>query len=511
LFAVYPILFLWAHNVEELSSSTSPIDIFFPLAISIGFTAVALASCTLILKDTKRAGLLVLLFLLAFYSYGHIYTPLQNAGIVDASRQWLFFLAWACLSGFAGGLALMIRAELRGFTNWLNIVAGLVVVISLVNIGTYTLGVSQIESLDYGNQESSAFQIDVSNPNTLPNIYYIVPDSYASSRVLGDFGYDNADFTDYLTEKGFFVAHESRSNYMHTLHSLASSLNMQYLTHIAGALSEDTPTSFDYRGMILNGRVIDNLRALGYTIIDTRDQWMVQGDRLDRQSLQYSSRRVHLNCANRRLIGLQADDFPGAVLSTTALYPVLRFYNVVEGQIWNQQLCQFAMITKVMEIEGPKFVYSHLRVPHPPFIFDRHGAIDPESLATANCSSRCEERYVDQVAFVNKKLKEIVDGLLSGNGTSPIIIIQSDHGTRVVDGGDFTRFHPTKFGILNAYLLPGGGNELLYETISPVNTFRIIFNHYFGADYQMLEDRNYYTDPPFSKSTHVDVTERVQE
>ena len=70
-------------------------------------------------------------------------------------------------------------------------------------------------------------------------------------------------------------------------------------------------------------------------------------------------------------------------------------------------------------------------------------------------------------------------------------------------------FHPARFGILNAYYLPNGGNDLLYESISPVNSFRVIFNSYFGANYEILEDRSYYTAPRFAGSTHDDVTDLI--
>ena len=48
-----------------------------------------------------------------------------------------------------------------------------------------------------------------------------------------------------------------------------------------------------------------------------------------------------------------------------------------------------------------------------------------------------------------------------------------------------------ELGILNAYHLPQGGSDLLYDFITPVNTFRLIFNYYFGADYDLLSDRSY--------------------
>jgi len=49
--------------------------------------------------------------------------------------------------------------------------------------------------------------------------------------------------------------------------------------------------------------------------------------------------------------------------------------------------------------------------------------------------------------------------------------------------------------ILNAYLLPGNGASRLYDSISPVNTFRVILNHYFGTAYPLLADRTFYSSP----------------
>jgi len=65
------------------------------------------------------------------------------------------------------------------------------------------------------------------------------------------------------------------------------------------------------------------------------------------------------------------------------------------------------------------------------------------------------------------------------------------------------------FGILNAYHLPGDGNSQLYDSISPVNTFRVIFNQYFGADLKLLEDRSYYS-PPNQPLELTDKTEEIK-
>jgi hypothetical protein len=46
---------------------------------------------------------------------------------------------------------------------------------------------------------------------------------------------------------------------------------------------------------------------------------------------------------------------------------------------------------------------------------------------------------------------------------------------------------------LNVYFLPGA-EKSLYPTITPVNTFRVIFNNYFGQNLQLLKDVSLYSD-----------------
>jgi hypothetical protein len=47
--------------------------------------------------------------------------------------------------------------------------------------------------------------------------------------------------------------------------------------------------------------------------------------------------------------------------------------------------------------------------------------------------------------------------------------------------------------ILKAYYLAGDGGRLVYDSLSPVNTFRLILREYFGADLALLEDHSTYS------------------
>ena len=58
--------------------------------------------------------------------------------------------------------------------------------------------------------------------------------------------------------------------------------------------------------------------------------------------------------------------------------------------------------------------------------------------------------------------------------------------------------------------MPQGGDSLLYDSITPVNTFRLIFDFYFGTDHGLLDDYYYYStyDRPYDL---VDVTDQLRQ
>jgi hypothetical protein len=97
------------------------------------------------------------------------------------------------------------------------------------------------------------------------------------------------------------------------------------------------------------------------------------------------------------------------------------------------------------------------------------------------------------VLFINQRILPIVKNILAQSKTPPIIVIQGDHGA-VLDNMQ------RRMSNLNVYYLPGGGDQLLYDGITPVNTFRVILKHYFGLDLPLLEDVSYYSkyDEPYN-------------
>ena len=104
------------------------------------------------------------------------------------------------------------------------------------------------------------------------------------------------------------------------------------------------------------------------------------------------------------------------------------------------------------------------------------------------------EKYRAQVEFVTFRIQETIDSILANSIEPPVIILQSDHGSG-------SRYNKEDLGrtdlwermsILNAYFFPGGGETGLYRSITPVNTFRVAFNKYFGTELAVLKDRCYF-------------------
>lgn len=467
----------------------------------VSTTLVALLSWSflrVVLRDGERAGLIVSLFLLLFFSYGICYlearvfaAQLQGRYTIGTAGQVL--LVWAILFVLGTYSFLKTRRDLRNLTSVANFVAGCLVVISLINIGAYEFRTASAWLADRGMASAETRPVDLEELGTLPDIYYIILDGYARADVLEEiYHYDNSELLDYLTAKGFYVARQSRSNYSQTFLSLGSSLNLTYLDGLVDRIG------LEYRGtgpvvdMIRSSRVFDALDRYGYKIVAFASGY---GDTEIRNADTYLAARWY------------PDEFQTALINMTPIPNVAgALYDMHD---WHREriLYTFDHLASVSRSEGPTFVFAHIIAPHPPFVFGQRGEeIDPEHQFTLNDGSHLIGRrgytsdeyvgkYREQLIFINGRVKAAVDAILSRSSRPTVVILQGDHGPGSMlawDDPDNTNFKE-RFSILNAYYLPGGGDMYLYDEITPVNTFRVVFNHYFGTDYELLEDESYFS------------------
>jgi hypothetical protein len=489
LFAIFPVLFLFAHNIEHSLLN----EILLPIALTLAFALLSWSLLSAILKNKEKAGLLVSLVLLLFFSYGHFYDAMESLDwMVMLGRHKILFAVWGVLLALGVYFSIKTRRDLQNFTSLLNAIAALLVVISLVNIGAYELRTKQTRQ-DSGSAESAeANPIHLESAAALPDIFYIILDGYAREDILqGIYGYENAEFTDYLTQKGFYVADKSRANYSQTSLSLASSLNLAYLDDLIDQVGIESDDRVLLEEMLTHNNVRRFLKQYGYTFVAF--------------SSGYSATEMR-NADVYMTPGWALSEFQNVLINTTPI-PVLlnNLPNQSQHDLHRDRLLYiFDHLADPMEMSSPVFVFAHIIAPHPPFVFGERGEpIKPGgnfSLADgAQYADLTPDEYVEnytrQLIFVNKKAQEAINDILSTSPEPPIIILQADHGP----GSMLDLENPDeaalkeRMSILNAYYLPDSDYEQLYDGITPVNTFRVIFNRYFGTDHELLQDQCYFS------------------
>ena len=471
LFAIFPILFLYAHNIDEASVG----QILLPMVFSIGFTLVLWATLSLILKNVLKGGLATTLFLFFFFFYGRFYELLEIWNVFIPQHEVLLFeilLLW----GFFFYCIKISRKDFNNITKILNIVTVVLIIIPVFTIASHQIMQVRSSTNEMYEQENTV-TVKPSKLNGLPDIYYIILDEYAHpDTMMRYYNYDSNQIIRNLENRGFFVAQYSRTRYQETFSSISSSLNMEHHTG-----KTESKKSL-YQGIAKN-RVAEYLRSIGY-------QYIYFGNWVDIKRYETGADRYYNFYLTKTKEGgifnkTLADEFNQILLDTTMLKAAyLLTEEFFKSNYRAGTMGAIKQLKKIPFIKGPKFTFAHIMCPHEPFVFGLTG----EHVDYANWHNYKDTKfYREQYLFITHEIEKVVDALLKNSATKPIIIIQSDHGIKPYHLG-IEGAQDEWRKIFNAYYLPGEGEKHLYESISPVNSFRVIFNYYFGAQYKLLED-----------------------
>ena len=335
----------------------------------------------------------------------------------------------------------------------------------------------------------------VQRTKNLPDVYFIVLDAYArGDALLLDFNFDNSTFLQNLQGIGFYVADCSRANYVSTHGSLTATLNMDYLSTLTEDLaSEGFTSNEDLWILIKQSKVRSILELMGYKTVAFESAF-------DWSRLQNADIYLKYTGAPYEMQVLLP--FEAMLIRSTALliwsdstYKSLPDYkktifgatNFPFEFFINQQLFILDQLPHLASFPGPKFVFAHIIIPHLPFVFTANGDIQTDTgfYGKDNFSPIDEEHiitgYTNQIAFLNSRMIKILQTIVDNSDTPPIIVLMGDHGLN----------KNNRLLNLNAYYLPDDGEQVLYSTITPVNSFRVIFDRYFNTHYGLLPDVSY--------------------
>jgi hypothetical protein len=500
LASIYAVTALASVNVLH---GVRPADLLLPLGVAALIPALTWVPLIAVIKDVHRRAFVTLLVVLVFASYGYVGAAIEGAGDPWhwSGTAMPVIIECAYVIVLAG---LMFRMGLvtATLTTYLNIVTTILVAWSSA---AFVFGIhrSHREYDYYAHEAPRPALLPVrqtgDRATRFPDIYLIILDKYtASSDLKKSFAFDNTPFERFLQSRGFVIPALARPNYVHTFLSVTSLLNFRYLDELPGLLGRDSPNGSFPMVLAENNRALGFLRGLGYRFVFFPSAFPVS----------VRNRNADLELPDPREI---TAEFAVFWRRSTLAEPILGW---VCARVWCSEGVtspiseppalinwKFERLKALAGVPGPTFVVAHLSIPHEPYVFN------------ADCSTRApfwppgfipadqtpeKQAYVAQVQCLNKKLEDLVVHLLKNSPQPPVILLQADHGQgRMVKILDLAHTPPDRAAerarLFAAYYLPGAPKSAIYDSITPVNVFRVVFNKYFDARLPHQPNRTYWS------------------
>lgn len=334
-------------------------------------------------------------------------------------------------------------------------------------------------------------------PDDTPDIYYIVADGLASPEVFERwYGVDHDSLEAPMRNLGFHVVPGSRSNYAQTALSFAATLNMRYVQELLDVRDPNNNDRRPLAGLIARSRVVEMLRARGYHIESFPSEYDLA------------------QLANADVVRKP----PGApgffalhTLRNTLLPHVQRLLGRGPGDVGfalhrrriEYVLHELPRVRARVPATRPLFVHAHVIAPHPPFVWDRHGAPleSRQRFAFSDGDHWLMERhgtreqyvreYRDQALYVVERLATTVAEIVRRSSRPLVIVVQGDHGPGSELRWDDLESTASdeRHGIFNAWLTTAQPTTYPPPGSTAVNTFRFLFDAYLGSRMPMLDDR----------------------
>lgn len=471
LFSIIPFLYIFTKNREEVCL---PHTICFMIGILI-LTFILNKALQFIFKDKDVTRLFLSLFWIAFWTIHPLARGIsalfKNLPAFVLAYKWFLLLVFFTFT-LVGLLFVLLkfRKRLTKLNQFLNVFSSLILGMIILN------SLIGLVSIDKGKVESET-ATTVSQKKQFPNVYHILLDAYANKNTLKFlFKYDNSDFYNELTQKGFIYYPNSYSTYGGTLFSTTSMLNF-------GKTHEKLTESY-LLTELKNNKVWKVFNANGFNI------------HLFSQTDLYCSKSFITN-------DLGVYSLAKSIMIFTQNIPIKHTVeNLFLKSFYKQHIDEIYQIFSELKNGSKKYsfnnqyFYAHILNPHEPLVFDENGGIEVNQTfdgflvqKQANIDSVDEsyrKRYVNQIKAINKLTFDCIENILSQypEDNQPIIILHGDHGRSL------TLKDPMKYtlGNLFALYIPKSWREKAKD-LTFNNLYRFISNQLFDTNYEYLSPR----------------------
>ncbi len=279
------------------------------------------------------------------------------------------------------------------------------------------------------------------------DVYIVLLDRYGGTNTLKQkFGFDNSDFINELKQQGFYVFDKMYSNYDLTFASIPSILNLEYFENLnfgnSNSAIEDATL---YKIAKIKGYKTAFIKNPFFSLKTSKYLDYVQEEQ-----------KLYLNDILHIFFGTGV--YRDIVESS-------KFINLFKTKE-----------TNTLNLIGKKFVFMHMLLPHPPYLYDENGN-------TLENTFDFETGYLPYLKYTNKwTLNEIKKIKNDNKDNPPVIIITGDHGMR------YKPMLESNFSTFTAYYNPEQEYSHVKNSKTLINFFINFANYEFNTTFPNKKD-----------------------
>jgi hypothetical protein len=320
--------------------------------------------------------------------------------------------------------------------------------------------------------------------NNSPDIYFIILDGYAGlTQCKKGLQFDNQEFYNKLSELGFHNFDSTQSNYNYTPYSTASTLNMQYL-HLPKNTNRGNGNKYALqeinKNTVTNFFAKNNYSIYNYSIFNV-------GNKPSKTASSFLTSDVELLISYTLIARLEKEILLPLAQKMNFKWYLHKAYFADKKN--NETLIELTEKKASHKESNPKFVYTHLMMPHHPYYYDSAGKIKSLSeLISTGLNDKAA--YVSYLKYTNTIVYNFIKKIQQNSPKPPLIVLCSDHGYRYdkANGTDM------QFSNIVSVLTPNKNYFLYPRKISNVNLFRSILNIEFNQKLPLLSDSTFHIE-----------------
>ncbi len=329
-----------------------------------------------------------------------------------------------------------------------------------------------------------------------PDMFMYLIDGYPGATAAAQAPwFDAAAFPAALSERGFTVHDDSRTNYLLTRLVIPTMFEGRHVVDIDALAPPSGPDQAvdarRLRSVTERAAGLAAIRAAGYDVV-----WVSSGyDHLDVRNV------------DRWVEASGPSELEIALIRSTALGTILQ---AIDRNGWSRVIrdrvrAAYAAATTIAAEPHtrPRFVFVHVSGPHPPTVFRADGSAEDGSPDAAwdsfqgseETKELRRERSFAQVEAIAAMTLQGVDAVRAASSTPPVIILFSDHATDIgwVAGNALGSDLTERSSSFLATLTPGQP-ELFREPTTPVNVIGTLTNAYLETHVPRQPDVTYAFD-----------------